>query len=103
MRFHLTFLILFKILNINAQTSILSNGEWVKIGVVQSGVYKLDKNFFDNHNISLEGVSPDKIKIFGSGYNGALSQLNSLSNIISPNEIQSIFNGNSDSMFDDNQ
>ena len=103
MRFHLTFIILFKVLNINAQTSILSNGEWVKIGVVESGVYKLDKNFFDNHNISLEGVSPDKIKIFGSGYNGALPQLNSLSNFISPKEIQSIFNGNSDSKFDDNE
>ena len=103
MRFHLTFIILFKVLNINAQTSILSNGEWIKIGVVESGVYKLDKNFFDNHNISLEGVSPDKIKIFGSGYNGALPQLNSLSNIISPKEIQSIFNGNSDSKFDDNE
>ena len=90
-------------MNINAQTSILSNGEWIKIGVVESGVYKLDKNFFDNHNISLEGVSPDKIKIFGSGYNGALPQLNSLSNIISPKEIQSIFNGNSDSKFDDNE
>ena len=103
MRFHLIFFILFKVLNVNAQTSILSNGDWVKIGVVESGIYKLDKNFFDNNNISLDGVSPDRIKIFGSGYNGALPQLNSLSNIINPKEIQSSFNGNSDSKFDDNE
>ena len=104
MRFHLIFFIFFFYVgDLLSQVSILSDGKWFKIGVVKSGVYKLDKNFFDINNISLEGISPDKIKIYGSGYNGSLPQLNSQSEIIEPQEIQSIFNGNQDSKFDENE
>jgi len=28
-----------------SQSSILSTGDWIKIGVTKSGIYKLDKNF----------------------------------------------------------
>ena len=104
MRFHLIFFIFFFYVgDLLSQVSILSDGKWFKIGVVKSGVYKLDKNFFDINNISLDGMSPDKIKIYGSGYNGSLPQINSQSEIIEPQEIQSIFNGNQDSKFDENE
>ena len=104
MRLHLIFFIFFfSVGDIISQVSILSEGEWFKIGVVESGVYKLDKNFFDVNNISLEGISPDKIKIYGSGYNGSLPQLNSQSEIIGPQQIQSLFSGNQDSKFSDNE
>ena len=104
MRFHLIFFIFFfSVGDIISQVSILSEGEWFKIGVVESGVYKLDKNFFDENNIPLEGISPDKIKIYGSGYNGSLPQLNSQSEIIGPQQIQSLFSGNQDSKFSDNE
>ena len=104
MRLHLIFFIFFfSVGDIISQVSILSDGEWFKIGVVESGVYKLDKNFFDINNISLEGISPDKIKIYGSGYNGSLPQLNSQSEIIGPQQIQSLFSGNQDSKFSDNE
>ena len=31
--------------NLFSQTSILDNGEWFKIAVFESGVFKIDKNF----------------------------------------------------------
>ncbi|GIS31625.1 MAG: hypothetical protein Ct9H90mP3_4210 [Flammeovirgaceae bacterium] len=63
-----------------AQASILSNGDWYKIGVVESGIFKIDKNFLEKNNISSNNIDPNKIQVYGSGYNGALPQLNSKSN-----------------------
>jgi len=104
MRFDLIFLIfLFKVLHVNAQTSLLSSGEWVKIGVVESGVYKIDKNFLQENKILTNNFDPKKIQVYGSGYNGALPQLNSLSNKINPEEIQLRFDGNSDNIFDNDE
>ena len=104
MRFDLIFLIfLFKVLHVNAQTSLLSSGEWVKIGVVESGVYKIDKNFLQENKILTNNFNPKKIQVYGSGYNGALPQLNSLSNKINPEEIQLRFDGNSDNIFDNDE
>ena len=79
MRFRLIFLIfLFKVLHISAQTSLLSSGEWVKIGVVESGIYKIDKKFLQEYKILTNNFDPNKIQVYGSGYNGVLPQLNSL-------------------------
>ena len=86
-----------------AQASILSNGDWYKIGVVESGIFKIDKNFLENNNISSDNIDPNKIQVYGSGYNGALPQLNSESNKINPEEIQIKIYGNSDDIFDDNE
>ena len=33
-----------------SQSSILSTGDWIKIGVIKSGIYKLDKKFFQDNN-----------------------------------------------------
>ena len=86
-----------------AQASILSNGDWYKIGVVESGIFKIDKNFLEKNNISSNNIDPNKIQVYGSGYNGALPQLNSKSNKINPEEIQIKIYGNSDDIFDDNE
>ena len=81
--------------NIISQNSILDNGEWFKVGVLESGVFKIDKNFLEKNNIPTNGFDPKNIQVYGSGYNGALPQLNSLSNKINPQEIQTRFSGNS--------
>ena len=89
--------------NIISQNSILDNGEWFKVGVLESGVFKIDKNFLEKNNIPTNGFDPKNIQIYGSGYNGALPQLNSLSNKINPQEIQTRFSGNSNNIFEDNE
>ena len=89
--------------NLFSQTSILDNGDWFKIAVVESGVFKIDKNFFEKNNISIDNVDPKKIQVYGTGYNGVLPQLNSLSNKINPEEIQLKFYGNSDNFFDNDE
>ena len=97
------FLLSFVSNSLFAQASILSNGDWYKIGIVESGIFKIDKNFLEKNNISSNNIDPNKIQVYGSGYNGALPQLNSESNKINPEEIQIKIYGNSDDIFDDNE
>lgn len=51
----------------NKTDSKLRNGRWYRISVNESGIYKLDKAFFDNNGISLDGVDVSKIAVFGNG------------------------------------
>ena len=84
---HVTLIIYFLIFNsfiLKSNNSILSNGKWIKIGVTESGVYKIDKNFFLDNDLSIENIDPNRIQIFGSGYNGSLPQINYKSNLIQP-------------------
>ena len=51
-----------------AQSSVLSSGNWYKIAVSNSGMYKLDYNFFQNTlKIAPATINPQKIKIYGNG------------------------------------
>ena len=53
---HVTLIIYFLIFNsiiLKSNNSILSGGKWIKIGVTESGVYKIDKNFFLDNDLSL--------------------------------------------------
>ena len=76
---HVTLIIYFLIFNsiiLKSNNSILSDGKWIKIGVTESGVYKIDKNFFLDNDLSIENIDPNRIQIFGAGYNGLLPQIN---------------------------
>ncbi len=96
----LQFLIVFEVFSNN---SILNSGSWYKIGILNSGVYKLDKKFFIKNDINIDNINPLTIQVFGSGYNGQLPQLNSKSNLFQPLEINVLFNGNEDTNFDDEE
>ena len=103
---HVTLIIYFLIFNsiiLKSNNSILSGGKWIKIGVTESGVYKIDKNFFLDNDLSIENIDPNRIQIFGSGYNGSLPQINYKSNLIQPVELESSFHGNDDNYFDDGE
>ena len=103
---HVTLIIYFLIFNsiiLKSNNSILSDGKWIKIGVTESGVYKIDKNFFLDNDLSIENIDPNRIQIFGSGYNGSLPQINYKSNLIQPVELESSFHGNDDNYFDDGE
>ena len=90
------FVFVFTISSIYSQSSIFKTGQWVKIGVLESGVYKVDKSFFEQNNLNIESINPNKIRIFGSGYNGSVPQLNSESSLFQPVEIESSFYGDND-------
>jgi len=48
-----------------ASNSVLASGEWFKIGVSQTGVYKLDVNFLEQLGINFSNVRAGEIKIYG--------------------------------------
>lgn len=59
-----------------APQSVLSTGEWYKIGVTESGIYRLDQDFLNQLGISASSIDPRNIKIYGNG-GAMLSQRNS--------------------------
>ena len=61
-----------------AESSVLGQGIWYKLGTVKQGVYRLDYSFFESLGIDPSQLIPEKIGIFGN-YNGLLSELNAVS------------------------
>ena len=60
----------------NAGNSVLTTGDWYKIPITGTGVYKIDYDFLNNSGINVTGINPKKIKIHGNG-EGMLPQQNS--------------------------
>lgn len=58
------------------QNSVLANGDWYKIAVLNNAVYKLDYNFLKQLGLDVNSLNPQEIKIYGSG-GGMLPELNS--------------------------
>ena len=48
-------------------SSVLSTGDWYRIGVTQNGVHKLDFDFFKNIGIDLNKTNPATIQVYGNG------------------------------------
>ena len=49
------------------QNSVLASGDFYKIEVKESGMYKIDKNFLLNAGINVNSIDPKTIKIYGNG------------------------------------
>ena len=47
------------------QNSVLSSGEWYKIGVTGTGVYRIDYQFLKNLGASPDNVTKKYIHIYG--------------------------------------
>lgn len=58
-----------------ASKSVLADGDWYKIAVTQSGIYKIDYDFLSSLGIVPNQINPKQIKIFGNG-GGMLPQSN---------------------------
>ncbi|MEQ9231744.1 MAG: type IX secretion system sortase PorU, partial [Cyclobacteriaceae bacterium] len=56
--------------------SVLQSGQWVKVGVTETGIYKLDKNFLDAIGFPVNSIDPRTLKVFGNGGGGMLPQPN---------------------------
>lgn len=90
---YLLYLFLFSDISAPAQTAPLAQGQWIKVGVSRTGVYKLDKAFFEKYAPAFAKADPGKIRVYG-GHPGALPQLNSAERITGLQEIPVSLNDN---------
>ncbi|MBA9076485.1 type IX secretion system sortase PorU [Rufibacter quisquiliarum] len=63
-------------LRTHTTASVLSTGDWYKIGVAADGIYKLDRAALQAMGVNVQGLNPRHLKIYGNG-GGMLPQLNS--------------------------
>jgi Peptidase family C25 len=82
-----------------AQSSVLSKGNWIKIGVKTSGVHKIDANFLQKAGLNVAQINPQNIKIYGNG-GGMLPQANDVSRAKDLVENAITVEGESDGRFD---
>ena len=68
----------------DVSASVLSSGTWFKIGVTQTGFYKLDVNFINSLGVSASTIDPANIRIFGNGAH-MLAEANSVAR---PSDLQ---------------
>ncbi|HSI89761.1 MAG TPA: type IX secretion system sortase PorU [Adhaeribacter sp.] len=59
----------------SAATSVLSSGEWFKIAVTGTGIYKIDRNLLQNLGINVQSLDPRRLQLYGNG-GGMLPQAN---------------------------
>lgn len=83
--------------------SVLAIGNWYKVGVTQSGIYKLDRTFLSNIGVPVSSVDPRTIKVYGNGGGGILPQLNSAPRPFDVQENAILEVGDSNSSFDSNE
>jgi hypothetical protein len=50
-----------------AQQSVLSEGQWFKIAISKDGIYKIDKNTFNQLGLNISNLSPQSINVYGNG------------------------------------
>lgn len=81
--------------------SVLSTGNWFKIGVTKNGVHKLSRTFLNGIGMNIGSINPKDIRIYSTGGH-MLPQLNSVARYddLQENSIQVI--GESDNSFDNN-
>ena len=51
----------------SASNSVLSSGNWYKIAVDTTGIYKIDRSFLSNLGINVNNLNPKNIQIYGNG------------------------------------
>lgn len=53
--------------NVYADNSVLATGDWYKLYINESGIYKITFDDLRNLGINTNGLNPEKIRIFGNG------------------------------------
>lgn len=98
-RLLLTFLLILTIVLVKGQ-SVLVSGEWYKVGVTETGVYKLDKDFLNSLGLDVNSLDPRTIKVYGNGGGGMLPQSNAEDRPFDVLENAIFANGEEDGSFD---
>jgi hypothetical protein len=84
-------------------TSVLNSGDWFKIGVPTSGIYKLDRAALGSLGIKVESIDPHRIQVFGNA-TGVLPQANAAprpDDLVENNVL--LVGDNNDAVFDNSE
>jgi hypothetical protein len=81
-----------------AANSVLANGEWLKIGTTQNGIYRIDYASLRSLGFNPDQIDPRNIKLYGRGA-GMLPQTNDAARIDDLKEIPIGVQGESDGKF----
>ena len=54
--------------NNTVSNSVLATGEWYRIGVTKTGIYKIDRQLLQKLGVDVENVNPRAINIYGNGF-----------------------------------
>jgi hypothetical protein len=85
-----------------AANSVLAHGQWYKIGVTQTGVHAITKQFLRDAGVDVDGIDPRTIKIYGKGA-GMLPQKSSVFRFDDLPENAIMVEGESDGVWDENE
>ena len=80
-------------------SSVLASGDWYKIAVLQTGIFKIDYLFLKSMGIDVDQIDPKNIKIFGNG-GGSLPLGNNKFRYDDLQENAILVSGEADSHFD---
>ena len=83
------------------QNSVLATGNWYKMSVSNTGIYKITRNDLSNMGINVSSIDPRNIRIYGNG-GGMLPESNSEFRYDDLQENAIFVNGEDDAKFDDN-
>jgi hypothetical protein len=86
----------------HAANSVLRSGDWYKVGVAESGVYKIDKAALLGLGISLTGLNPTNFHVYGNA-TGVLPQANDVPRPDDLVENNVLFVGDNNGAFDDTE
>lgn len=89
--------------HVYAQHSELATGEWFKMGVAESGIYKLDKATLRTMGLNVQGLNPNNLRIYGNAM-GVLPQANAVTrpDDIAENNVLFV-SSNNNNVFDDDE
>ena len=89
--------------HVYGSTSVLASGDWFKIGVAESGVYKLDKATLSKMGLNVASLNPNNLHLYGNSM-GILPQPNATRRPDDLAENNILFvNSNNDNVLDDNE
>ena len=80
-------------------SSVLSVGDWFKLGVPRGGVYKLDGPALQKLGVNMSGLDPRRVQLYGNAA-GLLPQANAAPRIDDLAENTLLFVGNNDAVLD---
>lgn len=98
--YFLLFSFIFLNFSVQSQNSVLSEGRWFKIGVTQTGIYRIDAAFLKQLGVNPTEINPRNLRLFGNGGamlpqpNGALRATDLIENAV-------LVKGEADGRFDD--
>ena len=101
MRRIIQFILVFNVQALLAQSSVLSEGTWLRFGITESGIYKLDRNTLEASGVS-GNITSNNIQVYGNGVKGVLPQANAEERPFDLTEIAILINDGNDNSFDQN-